>query len=371
MHADRIVQRLVVLSCLTLLASCTGVREQPPPSPTTPEQDRAAIAALLPGKIPDRAGWAADIESALRIQHVPASRPNVCAVIAVIQQESGFRIDPAIPGLPAMAWHEIDRRASESGIPVVLVHGALRLTSSNGRSFAERLDHARTEKDLSDIYEDFISMVPLGQRLFAERNPVRTRGPMQVNVAFARAYVAHDPYPYRLSGPLSDDLFTRRGSLFFGVAHLLGYNPGSSDFLYRFADYNAGQFASRNAAFQNALNRVAGANLQLDGALLPRDPAAANAGSTGNAARSVAARLGLSEHDIDVALEGERSVEFERTGLYQRVFSLADRQNGRKMPRAVVPHIRLHGPKLSRTLSTDWYAHRVDGRFQRCVGSRP
>jgi len=27
--------------------------------------------------------------------------------------------------------------------------------------------------------------VPLGRTLFAESNPIRTRGPMQVNVAFA------------------------------------------------------------------------------------------------------------------------------------------------------------------------------------------
>jgi Protein of unknown function (DUF1615) len=31
-----------------------------------------------------------------------------------------------------------------------------------------------------------------------------------------------------------------------------------------------------------------------------------------------------------------------------------------------VPHIQLHGPKISRKLTTEWYANRVDQRFERC-----
>jgi hypothetical protein len=48
------------------------------------------------------------------------------------------------------------------------------------------------------------------------------------------------------------------------------------------------------------------------------------------------------------------------------VFALAERRSGRYLPRAVVPRIRLHGPKIERALTTDWYAHRVNGRFERC-----
>ena len=35
--------------------------------------------------------------------------------------------------------------------------------------------------------------------------------------------------------------------------------------------------------------------------------------------------------------------------------------------RAAVPRIKLQGPKITRRLTTDWYAHRVDERFQRCL----
>jgi len=49
------------------------------------------------------------------------------------------------------------------------------------------------------------------------------------------------------------------------------------------------------------------------------------------------------------------------------VFMLAEQRQGRPAPRALVPRIKLQGPKISRNLTTDWYAHRVDGRFQQCL----
>ena len=173
------------------------------------------------------------------------------------------------------------------------MHTALRLPSRGGRSFAERIDEVRTEKDLSDIFEDFIAGVPLGKRLFGDHNPIRTRGPMQVNVAFAARYSAAHPYPFGAQDLVDEELFTRRGSVYFGTAHLLAYAPPYSDYLYRFADYNAGQFASRNAAFQQALALVAGVPLKPDGALVARDASARGAGSTARAARSLAQRLDL------------------------------------------------------------------------------
>jgi Protein of unknown function (DUF1615) len=70
---------------------------------------------------------------------------------------------------------------------------------------------------------------------------------------------------------------------------------------------------------------------------------------------------------IHSALEQGKTADFERTQLYQRVFALADQAARRALPRALVPRIQLHGPKISRSLTTDWYAHRVDQRFKRCL----
>src|SRR6202030_2025466 len=139
---------------------------------------------------------------------------------------------------------------------------------------------AKTEKDLSDAYEDFIAAVPLGRTLFADRNPIRTRGPMQVNVAFAEQFSAAAPYPYPVKDSIGDELFTRRGGVYFGVAHLLDYRAPYDQFLYRFADFNAGQYASRNAAFQNAISIASGIPVLAAGAVLAHDSDANNPSAT-------------------------------------------------------------------------------------------
>jgi len=329
---------------------------------------RELIDRSLPRNVADRGGWVADIYAAFTIQSLPPSRENICAVIAVIDQESNFHVNPTIPGLPAIAWRAIDRRVADAGVPRVLVDGALDLHSSSGRSYRERINAAKTEKDLSDIFEDFTSLVPMGKKLFANRNPIRTRGPMQVNVAFVAQYAAATPYPYPIKTTLADEAFTRRGSVYFGVAHLLAYTaPYDGRYEFRFADYNAGQYASRNAAFQRALGSLSGDALIPDGALLPRDADAEYPGSTELAARKVAARLDMTEAAIHRALSQGRSKDFERTALYTQVFSLAEQSEGRPLARALIPYIKLRGPKITRPLTTAWYAARVDERFNRCL----
>lgn len=325
------------------------------------------IERSLPRTVSDRPGWAADMHAAFTSLGIEPTRENVCAVVAVIEQESGFRVDPVIPGLPAMAWREIDRHAAHAGVPPLIVHTALQLKSPTGRSYSDRIGSARTEKDLSDIYEDFIGAVPLGTTLFADHNPIHTRGPMQVNIAFAEQYAAARPYPYPVKSTIADEVFTRRGSVYFGTAHLLAYPASYDAYLYRFADFNAGQYASRNAAFQRAVSSASGVPLVPDGALLPHGGDVKSPGSTELAARALGKRLNMDDDAIHNALEQGKTADFERTELYQRTFALAGRAKGRALPRASIPSIQLHGPKISRSLTTEWYARRVDQRFRRCV----
>jgi hypothetical protein len=87
--------------------------------------------------------------------------------------------------------------------------------------------------------------------------------------------------------------------------------------------------------------------------------------------RALRPSLHLDEAAIHAALEQGKTEEFERTTLYRAVFTLAARRAGRVLPRAVVPQIRLEGPKISRNLTTDWYARRVDERFNRCLAGLP
>jgi hypothetical protein len=350
-----------------ILSGCVGEQRSAPP--LIAADAKAQIQRSLPRYVHDQAGWTTDIFAAFSALTVTPSRENICASIAVIEQESGFRVDPVVPGLGVIARKEIYDRASRGHVPAMLIDGVLRLKSSDGRTYGDRIDAARTEKDLSDAYEDLIGAVPLGRTLFASRNPIRTRGPMQVNVAFAEQFSSAATYPYPVHSSIEDELFTRRGSVYFGIAHLLDYRAPYDDYLYRFADFNAGQYASRNAAFQSAAAIAAGIPLLSDGALLPHDGDADNPGATERVLRTLAGRLKMSDGGIHGALADGHGKNFESTTLYQRVFELAERRAGHPLPRALVPRIKLGGPKIKRRLTTDWYAHRVDDRFKRCLGA--
>jgi hypothetical protein len=359
---------LAMAAMTALMTSCASGPPASEPPATNPVQVRGTIERSLPRTAPDRSGWAADMYAAFTVLGIEPTHENVCAVVAVIEQESGFRVDPVIPGLPAIAWREIDGRAERAGVPPLIVHTALQLKSPTGRSYSDRIDSARTEKNLSDIYEDFIGAVPLGSTLFAERNPIRTRGPMQVNIAFVEQFAAARPYPYPVKSSIADEAFSRRGSLYFGTAHLLAYPASYDAYLYRFADYNAGQYASRNAAFQRAVSSASGIPVVPDGALLPHGGDVKGPGSTELAVRALGKRLNMGDGAIHDALEQGKTADFERTRLYLGIFTLGDRGAGQPSPRASIPRIQLHGPKIARSLTTDWYAHRVDQRFKRCLG---
>jgi hypothetical protein len=350
------------------MAGCTLPGSVAEPAGFGPTQAREAVLKVLPPRLDDRAGWAADVHASLAALELPSTPDNLCAVLAVTEQESSFRADPVVPGLAKMAWQEIDRRAESAGVPLFALHAALKLSSPDGRSYAERIDAATTERQLSEIFEDFIGMVPLGKSFFASRNPVRTGGPMQVSIAFAEALVTQRTYPYPMTGSARREVFTRRGGLYFGTAHLLVYAAPYDQMIYRFADFNAGQWASRNAGFQNALAVASGLPVTLDGDLLPR---AANAprGETERAALSLANRLGLSEAAIRRDLDRGEAAGFENSALYQRVFAYAEKLDRRALPRAALPRIDLKSPKITRKLTTEWFARRVDERFRRCLAA--
>ena len=359
-----------VLACAAAatLASCASAPPSAAPPSVSPAEARTLLEQSVPRTALDRAGWAADIYAAFSGLGIEPTHENICGVVSVIEQESGFRVDPVVPGLPAIAWREIDGRAEHAGVPRLIVHAALQLTSPTGRTYSDRIDNAKTEKDLSDIFQDFIGAVPMGRTLFTERNPIRTRGPMQVNIAYVEQSASAKAYPYPVKTSIADELFTRRGSVFFGTAHLLAYSAPYDAYLYRFADYNAGQYASRNAAFQSAVGSASGIRIVADGALLAHEGDLKSPGSTELAVRALRLRLDMSDGAIHRDLELGKAADFERSELYRRVFAIAEQAEGHSLPRAMLPRIQLHGPKIARQLTTAWYARRVNDRYKRCLG---
>ena len=317
----------------------------------------------MPASVKDRDEWVQSIAKAFESQKLAPTEENVCAVLAVAQQESNYQADPPVPGLSKIAWQEIDRRAERVHVPPFLVHTALKITSPDGKSYSERLDTVKTEKQLSAIFDDFIGMVPMGQTLFGSLNPVHTGGPMQVSIAFAEAH--QRGYPWKMRGTVRQEVFSLRGGLWFGTYHLLNYPASYSAPLYRFADFNAGWYASRNAAFQNAVSKASGVKLALDGdvVLYGSD----KPGKTELAVRRLADRLSLSDDAIHSQLQKGDSQAFEETAVYKGVYRLAEAKTGKALPKEILPGIQLESPKITRNLTTAWFAKRVDERRARCM----
>jgi len=146
---------------------------------------------------------------------------------------------------------------------------------------------------------------------------------------------------------------------------LLDYPVSYDSMLYRFADFNAGHYASRNAAFQRAVSSLSKTPLAIDGDLLRE-------GSDEPSQTELAVRksgTGLDERQIRRDLARGTTHEFEETDTYRKVFELADARD--PAARALVPDIRLQSVKISRKLTTEWFARRVDDRYRRCLQSPP
>jgi hypothetical protein len=352
-----------VLGFAIVSLSACGLLDRGP----TPEQVRAEIAKRIPRGVADRDGWARDIQAAFAAQELEPATAHLCAVIAVVGQESGFQADPPVPNLPKIARTAIYQRAAAVHVPQFAVDAALRMRAPDGRTYAERLDALRTERQLSALFEEMTARMPLGSgRLLARLNPVHTAGPMQVGIAFAQAHARGYPYPLDGSS-IRHEVFTRRGGLYFGIRHLLGCPVAYPKLLYRFADYNAGWYASRNAAFQHAVSVASGRSLARDGDLLRPGASLDGPGATEDALRALGPALGMDDAAIHRALGQGESPRFDQSPLYRQVFALADRKAGKPLPRALLPEIDLHSPKITRRLSTAWFAQRVDARWKQCM----
>lgn len=354
--------RLALAAAMLWLAGCATQQAQPERRPATEVQSQ--IVLLMPTGVPDASGWARDIQVAFDRLGLEADKSHLCAALAVIAQESGFKADPRVPGLAGIARQEILRRAKEHHIPEFVVDAALRIKSSDGRSYGARIAAVRSERELSEIFEDLIGRVPLGKRLFGDANPVHTGGPMQVSIAWSEAWADTHDYPWPHDS-IRHEVFSRRGGLYFGIAHLLAYPVSYNYMRYRFADFNAGLYASRNAAFQNAVRLLSGRKLALDGDLISYT--GNKAGATESAVLSLRQKLDLDAGTIHDSLELGENADFEQSLLYQRIYALADAKKGSALPRAMLPRIRLESPKISRNLTTAWFARRVDTRYRSCL----
>jgi hypothetical protein len=203
------------------------VPSKPAPTPSqpnysNPQAGRALLDTLLPRGIPARKAWFDNVFASFTQLKIPYAPQYFCAVLAVAEQESGFNPDPVVPNLSAIVWKEIDDHRKKYMIPQFVIDAAMLKTSPDGRSYKDRVNSLRTKRQMNQLYEDMVRELPYGQDMLLNKNPIRDGGPMQVSVAFAQTQIKAWPYPYSYTN-LRDEVFSLRGSVYFGTAILLQY----------------------------------------------------------------------------------------------------------------------------------------------------
>lgn len=376
---------------LPLLLACRGPIA---PQPELPFEERPVTAAALARAFPadrveDRAGWARDLHAVLEGHELGATNGHACAVVATVEQESGYRPDPAVPGIGGFVDAWIAEKQAEygkvggwmfaKGFRAVLDE----VPPGETRSFYARLKAAKTEQDVDRAFRAFVawqrSRLPAPLRTaesvaqavgydLDDLNPITTAGCMQVKVDFAEDHARTHAIDRAL---VRDQLYTRDGCLHYGAVRLLGFEADYATPLYRFADYNAGPYASRNAAFQEQVAALAGTPLALDGDLVRYEKGgrrASEPGQTERATRGLATRLELSEGRIGRDLGHEKERAFEETDTWDAVRAAYREKTGKEPAYARLPDVKLASIKLSGEKTTAWFAGNVERRYRACLG---
>ena len=319
----------------------------------------------------DAQGWVADVLSSLDTVGMVRTNESTCAVMAVIEQESGYKADPAVPGLSNLLANKINKMEENLAVKLAL-EVRLNQPMSNGKTFREGIALVKTERDLANWYSEFTASKYLGPILdqFGKGvdDVVGTVGSMQVSIDYARRLATQLG---QSSLNMRDTLYTRKGGVLFGTAHLFYYPTHYEQMIYRFADYNAGHYASRNACFQAMVARLTGKPLIADGDLIAHNAVQPNTASqTQTALQQLFAKKApnISVQTIIQDLAQEKTLEFEQSTTYLTVTQLYRQKFGGLIAEQI-PKISLKSEKITRNLTTEWYANSVNRRYQQCLST--
>lgn len=416
-----VARALLLLGALWLLAACAP---RPPPAPgpkgiTPPPvsyKDRAGQMldvtrpCLTVGRArhlertlfaanqrSDRRRWLLAINGALHRLDADCRDTDWLVLIAtVIQTESGVRVDPPLANrdLEALFDRRIDRLSEENA----LARGVMSVSDFD-EAMREKLrsdtyrGHIRTEGDLARYMESDLRpwvreqmfdryLVPEAVarqiELYWLPDPVTTIGPMQVNVAKAyrnavdRGEAIASPAAMR-DRLLDPDTALERGVLegtallWQSYRYYRQHLPGPEAAYYAAVDYNAGEFSSRNAAFQQMVSALTGEPLDLDGDLLiyGEDGPRVISSATERAVRQALPELTRERIRQDLLLE--KTARFEKTAVENLVCRHYSARSGSDCPVARIPAGATNEQaelKLGRTYSPANYARAVQRRFR-------
>lgn len=358
-------------------------------SPCFATELKAEVAYLIeqaePGT-PDTKGWSADISSSLREMRIPQTAENVCAVVAVIDQESGFFANPKVPGLGKRSEVAIKRKLADWSILGTGLEDFLTNYPVGKTSFMKCIRTAKTERDLDITYreathalaeqaglDDLVSL-QLVTDILESQNDIRTIGSMQVSVDFALQSLVKNNTPHSIDEvyQVRDRLYSRKGGVYFGALQLLGYESGYDDIIYRFADYNAGRFSSRNSAYQFMVSKLGKIDLVLDGDLLSYNKRGNPISASSSSEQAVLTTLKKHGFKFNASavrqdLLMEKSRAFDKTTTARLLRKLYRERFGVAAPSAVMPNIQLSSIKIDRQMTTADFARLVMKRYVRCM----
>jgi hypothetical protein len=343
---------------------------------------RDDVARLISGHVKDRTGWAEDVLKTFSALNFQPTQPNVCSVLAIIQQESGFQANPEVKGMHKIILNSLNRKYGKLGTVAISKMLNVKLPGER-KSLWHKLMSAKTEYQVDRVFRDYIvyqevnhpsmiSMASYTGKAFGindinQLNPITTIGSMQVSVKYSRdqskAYGASE-------WKVRESLYTRYGGVYFGTRRLLGYQTNYTDPVYRFADYNLGMYASRNAALQQQLSTLIGYKLALDGDLLrylKNGSVDTEESETEKAILVFARRFNptLDNLTIHNDLYLEKTSDFEYTRTYLAIKQVYAFSRGAP-PYAILPVVEITGPKIKSKFTTALYAKAVNAKFQKC-----
>ncbi|WP_180114036.1 DUF1615 domain-containing protein [Acinetobacter sp. YH12063] len=357
-----------------------------------PTMEAEQIKKAIPPRVNERLSWANDIYDISDQLGIPTTKENVCTIVAVVDQESNFVADPHVPGLGEKAVKEVQDRLEEKfkdklgdgigGTVAGYFQDVLKNQPSPEDNYLSQMRRVQTERELDELYREIFDYMSkhyhvsaltgaaklVGQDIGEKLNPITTLGSMQVHIGYAKD---HKRQGGNIAA-LRTDMYSQYGGLYYGIHRLMMYPAEYDKPIYRFADYNSGRYSSRNAAFQSMLNDLTPAELGLDGDLLlyNKDGSPRSAKSQSETALiAVFAENNViaTPRQIRSDLKKEKDQDFEDTLTYKAVKKLYQEKTGKEPFYAMMPEVVISGPKLSRDYNTNWFATRVDGRYQTCM----
>ena len=357
-----------------------------------PTLDADQIKQLLPPRINERSAWAKDIFDITEQLDNPQTKENICSIVAVADQESNFVADPQVAGLGEKAVKEVEDRLDEKfkdklgdaigGTLAGYFQEVLKNQPSPDNNYLSQMRRVKTERQLDELYREIFSYMSkhyhvsaltgaaklVGQDFAEKLNPVTTLGSMQVHIGYAKE---HKRQGGNIAA-LRSDLYSRYGGLYYGIHRLMMYPADYNKAIYRFADYNSGMYSSRNAAFQSMLNALTNTKLDLDGDLLLYTKDGSIRSTISQSERELTSifasnNMLVTPRQIRTDLKKEKKKDFEDTATYRAVTKLYQEKMAKEPMYAIMPEVVISGPKLSRDYNTNWFATRVNGRYQSCM----